>query len=329
MGYLPGENINLGLGKESTRGTAVSPTLWLAGRTPSGLNVVNDKTLIQETKGTRSASKGSVITEQRAEGDIEFNVKNTTIVALLRSLLGSVASATASGESAVYDHTVTVDVDEVQAPSYTLALSRPGMQDYEYPLGVISSLELTASPDDLVYATANLMAKSEAEHADYTPSFTGEDYNFPHQKVTVKIANDVAGLSGATGICINELGLSIVNNASVKRCLSSLNPVDVLANLVEISGSLAIDYTGDTYHDIYKDGVYKALEVTIENDDVTIGTSAHPKIVITLPKVSFEGLSEDRPIDGITSESVEFTAHYDDDEAKQIEIVVTNETSSY
>lgn len=328
MGYLPGENINLGLGKETTRGTAVSPTLWLAGRTPTGLNVMNDKTVIQETKGTRSASKGSVITEQRAEGDIEFNVKNTTIVPLLRSLLGSVSSASNGGS---YDHTITPDVDEVQAPSYTFALSRPGQQDYEYNLGVITSLELNATPDDLVYAVAQIMAKSEAEHADYSPSFTDEDHHFPHQNVSVKFADTVGDLSGEDAICINELALSIVNNASVKRCLSSLAPNDILANLIEVTGSLTIDLDGKVYHDLYKNGTYKAMEITIENTAVDIGSGSeeNPKIVITLPKVSFEGLTEDRPIDSITSESIEFMAHYDDTEAKQIEVVVTNETSSF
>jgi len=173
------------------------------------------------------------------------------------------------------------------------------------------------------------MAIKENEHASYSPSFDGEDYSFPHQKVSIKIANNVAGLTGADAICINELGLSIVNNASVKACLSSLNPVDMLANLVEITGSMTIDVTGKIYHDLYKAGTYQALEITIDNNDVTLGVASTPKIVITLPKVSFEGLTEDRPIDSITSESLEYTAHYDDDEASQISIVVTNETSSY
>lgn len=329
MGYIAGENINLGLGKESTRGTAVTPTAWLAGRTPSGINVVNDKTLIQETRGSRSASKGSVITEQRAEGDIEFNVKNVTIVHLLLSLLGSVASDTADGETEVYEHTVTVDGDNPQAPSYTFALSKPTMQDYEYALGVATSIEFTFAPDDLVYAVANLMAVSEAEHADYTPSFSADDHKFRHQDVSVKIANNVAGLAGASAICVNEGSLSIVNNASVKRCLSSLNPVDILANLIEITGSLTLDYSNDTYHDIYKNGDVKAMQITIENSSVDIGNAEHPRIVITLPAVTFEGLTEDRPIDSIVSETIEFNAHYDDTEAKQVSIVVTNEQASY
>ena len=53
MAYILGESVNIGLGVESTRGTAVSPQAWIAGRTPTGVRPVVDKVLVAETKGSR------------------------------------------------------------------------------------------------------------------------------------------------------------------------------------------------------------------------------------------------------------------------------------
>ena len=62
MGYLLGESVQLGVGQEAVRGTGVTPTAWLPARTPSGIRVVVDKVLVQETRASRITSQGSEIT---------------------------------------------------------------------------------------------------------------------------------------------------------------------------------------------------------------------------------------------------------------------------
>jgi len=329
MPVLLGENIQLGVGKETTRGTAVAPTHWLRGRVPTSLKTMLEKQLIKETKGTRANSQDSIITAQRVEGDFEFNVRNGTIGYFLLSLLGSVASAEKGGDSGVYDHTFTIDVDEPRAPALTAAIARGAEQHYQIPLLVATSLQLTAQPSELVFATAGLLGKQENEVADYTPAFASDDHVFPRQGVSVKIAADVAGLGAAEAICLTELSLNIANGARVKQCLGSLTPNDIIALMVDVNGSLQLEYSAKEYYDWFKAGSAKAMEITIENTAETIGASSTPKIVITLPKVTLEGYDESRPIDDIASESLEFVAHYDDAAGKQIDVVVTNEESAY
>ena len=329
MGYLLGESVQLGVGQEAVRGTGVTPTAWLPARTPSGIRVVVDKVLVQETRASRITSQGSEITQKRVEGDVEFNIKNNSIVHFLKSLLGTVTSGLAGGESAVWEHVVTVELNDPQNPSLTLALAKPSFQDYRYDLVVPSSLEIATPVDDLVTGTMEFVGKDESTVADYTPSFDADDYYFRNHDVTIKLASDVAGLAGAQALKVKEFSLSIANNARVNQNISDYNPSDVLGMLIEITGSMKIDYEDETHHDTYVAGTYQAMQISMVRTDVTIGVASNPEITVVLPKVSFESLEQDRPIDDILADGIEFTAHYDTTEAKAIEITVVNEVEDY
>jgi hypothetical protein len=329
MAYILGESVNIGLGVESTRGTAVSPQAWIAGRTPTGVRPVVDKVLVAETKGSRITSQGSEIVQKRVEGNLEFNLKNETIGWILKALMGTVNSATKGGETTVYTHEFSIALNNPQNPSLTLALSQPNFQDYKYNLVVPSSLEIETPIDDLATATVEFVGAEEETATDYSPAFSGDDYYFRNHDVTIKIATDVAGLAGASEMKTKEFSLSVVNNARTNQNLGELNPSDVLALMFEITGSMTLDYTNETYHDIYTAGNYRAMEISLVRSDITIGNASNPTITITLPKVSFEDLSPDRPIDDIVTSAIDFTAHYDNDEASAITVDIVNELSDY
>jgi hypothetical protein len=174
MAYLLGENVNLGIGGESgaARGTAVAPSIWVPGRTPTGVRPVVDKALLRETTGSGIQSQGSEVVGKRIEGDLEFNLKSQSIGWILRSLLGSSTSTSQGGaNAAVYDHVFSLLTGNPQHPSLTLALAQLGQQHYEINGAVATSLEMRTPINDLVNATANFIARNEAEHANYTVSF--------------------------------------------------------------------------------------------------------------------------------------------------------------
>lgn len=332
MSYLLGENVNLGIGGESAvaRGTGVAPSIWVPGRTPTGVRPVVEKTMLRETTGSGVQSQGSEIIQKRAEGDLEFNVKCNSIGWMLRSLLGSSASVAKSAPNgAVYDHTFSVLTGNPQHPTLTLALAQLGQQHYEYAGALVSSLEIRTPIDDLVNATASFIARGEATHADYIPSFSSGDVPFRMQDVSIKLAADTTGLAAATPISVKDFSLSINSNARPDMNLGSVSPADVIALLLEIGGSLSLDYTGTTYHDLFTAGSYRAMRITMTRSDVTIGSSANPTLQIDLPKVSFEDLSPDRPLDDTVKENLSFTAHYDSTTAKAISVVLSNLITTY
>ena len=333
MAYLMGEQIQIGVGREGTRGTAVAPQAWIPARTPTGISTVTERATIRETRGTGIMSQGVEIVNSRAEGDLEFNVRNTSIGYILASLLGAPVSAQ-EGSTGAYTHTFTRQTSGPQFPSLTLGLSQAGtFQDYQYPLGVVNSLELRTPVDDLVNATVNFVAKQENEVSAYTPAFDETaDILFRNHDIIIKIANDVSGLDAATGICLKELTLNIANNTRPNVCIGGANPSDIFSLITEITGSFVADYEDSDYYDIFKEGTYKAMRITMERDDLPVlGTAStlYPLVQIDLPKVSFEGYTPDRPIDDIVMENIEFTAHYDTDEAEAITVLVHNEQATY
>ena len=111
--------------------------------------------------------------------------------------------------------------------------------------------------------------------------------------------------------------------------IGSLTAVDVLALLMEIGGSMTLDYQGATYHDLFTAGTYKAMRIEMTRSDVTIGSSSNPKLQIDLSKVSFEDLTPDRPLDDTVKENISFLAHYDVATAKAISVVLTNLITTY
>jgi hypothetical protein len=330
--YLLGENVNLGIGGESAaaRGTAVTPSIWVAGRTPTGVRPVLEKALLRETTGSGVQSQGSEIVGKRIEGDLEFNVKSQSVGWFLRSLLGSSTSVAKSApNAAVYDHTFNLLTGNPQHPTLTLGLSQLGAQDYAYNGCLVSGLELSTPINDLVNATASFIGRNETAVSDYTLSFASTDVAFRQQDVVIKLATTAAGLDAAAAISLKDFSMSINSNARPDMNIGSLTATDVIALLMEISGSFSLDYTGTTYRDLYMNGTYRAMRIEMTRSDVTIGASANPKLVIDLPKVSFEGLEPDRPLDDVVSENVSFTAHYDSTTAKAITAVLSNTISTY
>lgn len=327
MGYLKGEDINLGIARETVRGTAEDPSTFIPARTPAGVRLVVEKTQIRETKGGGMSSQGSVMVQKRSEGDLEFNVRNQTIGFLLLSLLGRV---TTSAAGSAYSHLFEILTGNPQYPTLTLALSQLGQQDYQYKKCLVTSLEIRTPVDDLVNATVGFIGTDEATHADYTVAFPSTDYYFRHYDVTIKIATNVAGLGAASALSVKEFSLSIVNNARVNQNIGELNPGDVLALMLEVSGSLKLDYTDETYHDLYSTEVYKAMSISMVRSDTVIGGGVvYPTITFVLPKVSFTDNKPDRPIDDIAGQEMEFMAHLDETLGYGIQVTAINNLANY
>ena len=305
--------------------------MWMPARVPAGIRLVVDKVPIRETRGSGVSSQGSTVVQRRAEGDVEFNVRNNTIGFILLSLLGKVTTSTLV--SGVYQHIFEILTGNPQYPTLTTGLSQNGAQDYKYARTLVTALEVRTPVNDLVNATASLLAADETTNSDFTPAYDLDvDSYFRHYDLTIKVAAAVADLGAASAFPVKEFSLSIVNNGRVNQNISQLTPGDVLAVMHEITGSMKVDYDGEAQHDWYEDGVYKAMSITMVRTDIDIdagGGTRNPTITIVLPKVSIESLTPDRPIDDIVMEEFEFTAHYDEDEAQAIEITVINSTANY
>lgn len=329
MSFLRGEDVNIGFGIQSDRAVPVAPAVWIPGRAPTGIKTILEKVAVKETIASKFASQGSEITQKRAEGPLEFNLRVSSLGYILKSLLGSVTSGVKSGESAVYEHTFSILASNPEHPALTLALSQPGIQDYEYALALARSLEIRTPVDDLINATADFIAKSEAEHSAYSPVFAANDYYFRHQDIVIKLATTLAGLDAAAAIKLKDFSIAINNNARVNQNISEINPSNVIAGNIEVSGSFSLDYLDKTLHDAYAAGSYRALRIEMTRSDITIGAASNPKFVIDLPKISLDSYDPDRPLDDIVMDKLKFNAHYSLGDALAIRPKLTNEKANY
>lgn len=327
MAVLKGEDINIGFERETTRGTFETPAIWMPARTPNGLKPMNEKVLIKETKGSGVASQGSEIVQARAEGDVEFNVRNGSLGFLLTSLFGSLATTTL--ESGVYQHVLNVLTGNAQYPTISAGVANGGMQDYKYTMGLVTSLEIRTPIDDLVNATAQMVFQSESTNSSFTVAFPDDDYYFRHYDVEIKIASDVSGLGAANALTPKEFSLSMNNNGRVDQNIGSVNPADVLGLIMEITGSISFNKVDETYHDLYINNTERAMQITMTRSDITIGTENNPTITFVMPKITFESFEPDRPIDDIVKEALNFQAHHDDTEGYAIRATLVNEVSDY
>lgn len=329
MAYLLGESITMGVAVEASRGTAVAPTDFIPARTASDVVKLVEKTMIKETRASKFGTYGAEITHSRAEGEVEFNLKNRTIGYFLKSLLGSVSSALKGGETVVYNHTFNILTNSPANPTICLALAQEGFQDYEYNGVMVTKLDIEAKMDDVVTVKAGFIARDEAEHADYTPSFNSNDYLFRNHDFKVKLATSLGGLAGATALPLKEFKLSMANNGKANHVVNAISPDDVLAGVSEIGGSIKFDYIDKTYYDYYKNNTPLYMEISAINTGQAIGVASNPSMVVTLYKVSLTSYKADRPIDDIVSQSIDFNAHYSTADSKAVQVVLTNEKATY
>jgi len=330
MPKLRGDNVQIGVATEGTRNTFESPADFIPGRSPAGVTIQTEKTPIEEARGTGVNSQGSELVRKWAEGDLEFNVRAETIGYILYSLMGTVNS-TEDGSTGTYDHTFQINASSplFQTLSLALANENSNYQDYGYVGAVVSSLELETPADDVVQATVSpFVAQDETTQNDFSPAYADTDALFNHTDVTIEMASDVGSLSGNSQT-LKEFSLSIDNNSDGNNQMGDENPEEILAGLVEISGSLTADYENEDLHNDYAQNNSLALRVTMERSDLSLASGDSPRLRFTMPHITFEDYDQDRSLEDVVTEGIDFQAHYDSTEAYAIEAELRNDVASY
>lgn len=323
-----GKIVNVGIAKESTRGTAPgSATFWLQ---KSEADFVEKRELADRdmSVGVIEDVVGADVVKQYAEGSIGMPMTDKSVGLLLFSALGSLSTAANSPESGTHTHTITVG-QSAQHQSLAVYLDDAlGAQDYTYALGVVTSLELDYQRGKYVTIKANLKSKKGAT-GTHTPSFTAENLFRPHD-LTFKLATNLAGLAGASAMSIKSLNLKMDNNTEDDDVLGSAEPADFLNKQFSIEGSFEAIWQNTTdFYAQFLAGTAKAMRIQLENLDVTIGTTTHPKLTIDLAAVYFKELTRAFNVGDVVMQTIGFKATYSLSDAKAVTIALINGTASY
>ncbi|NCD40553.1 MAG: hypothetical protein EOL88_00525 [Bacteroidia bacterium] len=324
MSEILKRKFNIGIGKETTRGTKVTPAFWLKPLNED-ISEKIDVIATERSMGVIQDSEDQVISKKFASGVVAGEIFDQSFGFFLLGAFGSVSSSE-TGDSGVYEHTFSV-LQSAEHPTFTIEKKRGDLEQVSYPNSVIESLKIDASVNDYVKFEAQLRGK-KGESSSNSPSYVAENY-FMAKNIAVKLAANYSGIDSATAIDARNISLTINKNIEDKDILNNDGPSDFLVKQVAVEGSVELYFSSLYMRDYALDGDSKAMRVELTNTDVTIGATSNPKLVIDLAKVKFSDPVESGDNNELVKMVVAFKGFYSLTDSKSAEAVLTNEKSSY
>lgn len=320
---------NIGIAIETTRGTALAPTFWL----PKMSLKIDDKVQRVEDEssvGVIEDAVGGDVTQKYAEGEVGGRVDAESLGILSKLTFGSSASVAVSGQAGAYDHTFNI-LESAQHPTFTMGMKDPNTGNgFNYSLGSISEFSLVSEINKYLEYKMKFRSNSKVVAGSaLTPSYTSTQTTFLPQHGSVKVATNVAGLSGATAIECKKFEISIKKNIEDDQVLGNVSAVDRLNKQFVVEGSIEIIANDYSYIDTLLNGDNKALEFKFVNTQKTIGVSTNPSLTFTLYKANLLEVANTVDNNGFVKQALKFKAYYSLADAKMIVGVIRNTTASY
>ena len=332
MSIQLGTTAYIGIGLENTAGTAVSASKYIPFVTCTIRGV--QETLYDESgKGVREKNFGAVTGKKRGEGDIEIYIDAENAPYLIYPALGSISTSTASGESDVYEHTITRKASN--PPKTMTVIYNDSYDTRKYVYATINTLELNVA-DGLATISTNILSKFPSS-GSASRTLTSERI-LAFKDYTVKMgsgANSTTALAAAalaTAKKLRSFKLTINNNAEAHYVSGDGDADHIAIGQLEITGEYVLFYEDTTERDFYETlldstNPVRAMIVTFTGD--SIGSAETEEIEIQIPNFKLNDRTVDTAVSGFMAETLAFTAMYDNTAAKSIQVKITNETASY
>ncbi len=288
------------IAKEGTRGTGtITNGFWIPRSTISFDDKV-ETAREAEGMGKLADSDSNFVTQKMASGEFESNLDDKLAGIILTGLLG--ASPVTTGANP-YTHTYTL-ANSNQHQSLSILYQDPDYAEL-YSLGVIDSLKITVEQNGIVNFTVGLLSRVGRSYTRQTASFTSLGNKFLHQHLVFKLASNTAGLAAASAISLKKLEINFTKNAAHDVVLGTVEPEDVLATNFAVEGSIELLKQDETYRNLMIDGTYKAMGISF------VRSSVNSSLAMEFPRVDFTEWEQDRGLDTIVSQSIQFKANYD------------------
>lgn len=319
-----GRTVAVGIGKETTRGTAVAPAFWVRHLSldfkKRGEAVQNESAL-----GRREKFSDSEIVREFAEGNLEGKVNHKSFGLILLGAFGTVASA-ANGAGGAYDHTFTVNQSNTPQ-SLTLA-KVDGVTSRRHALAMIRSLEINIEAGEYVKFTADIVAKKGTTGSTETVAYV-EEYEFTSKDAFVKFADTVGTVAAATPSKIKSGRITLDLGVEPYYEVGSTDPAEIHAGAMEITGEIVARHSDASYEDMYYANTKKAMQFGFTNTAVTVATGINPSLVFTLPQVSVTDFDTSNDLDAIVEQTLGITGQINLTEGYAVRAVLTNNQASY
>lgn len=323
MPPILGRTQSVGLGKETTAGTAVAPTVWIPHQ---DLTIEDRKDVITDNSalGTRYGAFAVDTDLERAEGNINGLVYDRSFGHIALAAMGSVATAAHASATGVNVHTFNV---ANTLPSYTIS-KKDGNESVRHPYSVLNSLEISVEQNGYAGYTSSWLSRKGSAAAN-TVAYTTEN-RFRPQDVVVKVADTVAGLDAATAARFRNLNLTINNNLITEPVLGTTNP-DYYPGVVETSISFGKLYVDTAFKDLVFGTAMKAIRIAFTRTDVSIGTVSptNPSVIFDFEPGFFAEWGREGGLDDLKSETISYQPIFSTAASKQFTLRITNTEAGY
>ena len=321
MGKYISRRAEVGIGRESVRGTAVEPSQWIPWATLGVKDMIVH--IVEESAMGRIENSDSAYAAGRhAEGTIEADVRVAYLGHILTNLLGAAPQTSGSDP---YTHVYTLAQNN-QHQSLSMLIQDKTNPDINkmHVLAMINKWTMSIEPGAIVKNSIDFMAKAGKDWTSATADFSALGNKFLHQHATIKVASNIAGLAAAAKLSILQLELNIEKNVLKNDVIGTVDPEDFNNQDIKVTGSLTLNFEDTTYLNYMLDQTVRAFEIVLEN-----GASA--KLTFQFPRVQFHSFDPDRTLNDIAKQSIEFVAHFDAANTQNVIHVCTliNAVSSY
>lgn len=298
MSKFVGRRGAVGIAKEATAGTIVTPTFWVP---VNSINFDDKVSTAREEEGLARIedSDANYVTNKFGEGEIEFDLNDKQVGLFLASVFG--ASPVSAG-GPTYTHTYTLQNTNTHQ-TLSLAYQDPD-QTKIFPYCVVDSIEISVEPEGIAKATVSFKSRVSRDWSTLTPDYTGLGNKFLHQHLVFKLAANTASLAAASNISLKALNLKIMANAEFDNVLGTVEPEAILNHQFAVEGEITLNKAEDTYRDYMIDGTYRAMEITFSRASNSI-------LQLQFPRVDFTEWEQDRGLNDIVSQTIQFKGNYD------------------
>ncbi|WP_153008337.1 phage tail tube protein [Rhodococcus pyridinivorans] len=304
----------IGLGIETTPGTAVAPQVWLRWL-DQPLNTRTEVLENESAMGVVDRVNDSEVATAWSEGTPGGKVTDNAVGYLLLGIFGDVSTGTVS--SGIYPHTFSVRQSSIPR---TLTFVRSGPAgSYRHPYATVDTFELTAEEKGWVQVSCAVKARTGVSSTE-TPAIAPEK-EFTSKNIVLKLADTVGNLSGAAPVKARSLTLTIERPSEQFDALGTNNEPEFDRGTFEARGEFVVRHTTDQHETDMLENTIKALSIALTNDTTSL--------TFTASKVRFREIDTDRSRDNVVTQTVQFFCEFDTATNKSIDAVLRNATASY
>lgn len=305
MSKFIGRLVDIGIGRETTRGVGVAPTYAVPHMTFSYDDKVTKARSLAGMSNIQD-SEEAFVTTKYGQGDLEGEVRANSFGLFLYAMLGSLS--TAGPTDSAYTHSFTLE-NTNQHDSLSLLVDDENTTEL-YKMAMLDTLELTQELDTLLTFSASFMGKQGTTSTATMPAYLAES-KFTKKHLGIKLAANLGALDAAGTISVKSLRLSIAKNVVLDDVLGTAEPEDILNRQIAIEGEITLNYEAETYKNYMKDDTNRAMEIKWTNTDVLIGSNTRPSLTLRFPKVDFFDWEPDYALDDIVTQTISFKANRD------------------